>query len=247
MGMGFDIPGIDGIRFHVAPNGIGDVQCTAEPGHAQDTPKTTLPSCTLLYPLSPCVSCAITKATAARYLNPIDEVVFAQLVASSAARVAEPVYREADFAHEPSAPRTTVVPLLPLLDPSIVEDEWGLTSSCAHSHRSTPRDDVGWREVSIEAAATSGSSSSLARRPGAAADFVRGSLANNVPFTPGGAGWEDAAAEAAAARQAAARRASVAWLTEYESGVYSGVPPASLRLRGRTRRWTRLVATAKVQ
>ena len=223
--MGFDIPGIDGIRFHVAPNGIGDVQCTAEPGHAQDTPKTTLPSCTLLYPLSPCVSCAITKATAARYLNPIDEVVFAQLVASSAARVAEPVYREADFAHEPSAPRTTVVPLLPLLDPSIVEDEWGLTSSCAHSHRSTPRDDVGWREVSIEAAATSGSSSSLARRPGAAADFVRGSLANNVPFTPGGAGWEDAAAEAAAARQAAARRASVAWLTEYESGVYSGVPP----------------------
>ena len=154
--MGFDIPGIDGIRFHVAPNGIGDVQCTAEPGHAQDTPKTTLPSCTLLYPLSPCVSCAITKATAARYLNPIDEVVFAQLVASSAARVAEPVYREADFAHEPSAPRTTVVPLLPLLDPSVVEDEWGLTSSCAHSHRSTPRDDVGWREVSIEAAGTSG-------------------------------------------------------------------------------------------
>ena len=193
------------------------------------------------------VCLAQTKATAARYLNPIDEVVFAQLVASSAARVAEPVYREADFAHEPSAPRTTVVPLLPLLDPSIVEDEWGLTSSCAHSHRSTPRDDVGWREVSIEAAATSGSSSSLARRPGAAADFVRGSLANNVPFTPGGAGWEDAAAEAAAARQAAARRASVAWLTEYESGVYSGVPPASLRLRGRTRRWTRLGATAKVQ
>ena len=161
--MGFDIPCIDGIRFHVAPNGIGDVQCTAEPGHAQDTPKTTLPSCTLLYPLSPCVSCAITKATAARYLNPIDEVVSAQLAASSAARVAEPVYREADFAHEPSAPRTTVVPLLPLLDPSIVEDEWGLTSSCAHSHRSTPRDDVGWREVSIEAAGTSGSSSSLAR------------------------------------------------------------------------------------
>ena len=222
--MGFDIPGIDGIRFHVAPNGIGDVQCTAEPGHAQDTPKTTLPSCTLLYPLSPCVSCAITKATAARYLNPIDEVVFAQLVASSAARVAEPVYREADFAHEPSAPRTTVVPLLPLLDPSIVEDEWGLTSSCAHSHRSTPRDDVGWREVSIEAAGTSGSSSSLARRPGAAA-FARQSCLYTRRS------WLGRCRRGGRrGRQAAARRASVAWLT-CESGVYSGVPPASLRHR----------------
>jgi hypothetical protein len=39
-------------------------------------------------------------------------------------------------------------------------------------------------------------------RPGAASDFVRGSLAN-LPFTPGGAGWEDAAADAAVAREAA--------------------------------------------
>ena len=220
--MGFGIPGIDGIRFHVAPTGIGDVQCTAEPEHTQDTPRATLPAATTLFPLSPMPDPDELKAAAAKYLNPIDEDIFAQLAAASATRVAEPVYSEAELVHHPSAPRTTVVPLLPPLDPSVVGDEWGASPSGAHG--STTRAEVGWKEVSIEAPGTSGSSSSLARRPGAAADFVRGSLAN-VPFTPGGAGWEDAAAEAAAARQAAARRASAAWLVEYESGVYSGVPP----------------------
>ena len=106
------------------------------------------------------------KAAAAKYLNPIDEDIFAQLAAASATRVAEPVYSEAELVHHPSAPRTTVVPLLPPLDPSVVGDEWGASPSGAHG--STTRAEVGWKEVSIEAPGTSGSSSSLARRPGAA-------------------------------------------------------------------------------
>ena len=80
--MGFGIPGIDGIRFHVAPTGIGDVQCTAEPEHTQDTPRATLPAATTLFPLSPMPDPDELKAAAAKYLNPIDEDIFAQLAAA---------------------------------------------------------------------------------------------------------------------------------------------------------------------
>jgi hypothetical protein len=81
------------------------------------------------------------KAAAAKYLNPIDEDIFAQLAAASATRVAEPVYSEAELVHHPSAPRTTVVPLLPPLDPSVVGDQWGASPSGAHG--STTRAEVG--------------------------------------------------------------------------------------------------------
>ena len=155
----------------------------------------------------------------------------ARAAAETAARLVDAPRRPAPprLVWEPSAPKTTVVPILPRLDPAIVGDEWG------HPTQTAPRDPnitqapkpptaVGWREVAVDDAGASGDSSSLARQPGASSDFVRGSLAN-VPFTPGGAGWETAAAEASAAREASARHASVGWLAEYEAGVFSGTPP----------------------
>ena len=62
-----------------------------------------------------------------------------------------------------------------------------------------------------------------ARQPGRVVR-LRARILANVPFTPGGAGWETAAAEASAAREASARHASVGWLAEYEAGVFSGTP-----------------------
>jgi|AntAceMinimDraft_5_1070358.scaffolds.fasta_scaffold60776_1 antiviral helicase SKI2 len=227
--MGFSIPGLDELRFHLAPTGSGDVHVRVEPVAYQDpsTPSTPGEADVHLYPLAALPSPRATHAaTAAEHLRPVDDEFFARLAAAAAGRLAagREQCETPELVHQLSAPRTTVVPTLPPLDPSIVADEWGAggtgTGASGRVHLAPP----GWKEVLLEDEGTSGTSSSLARRPGAAADFVRGSLAN-LPFTPGGAGWEAAAAEAAAAREATARHASASWLAEYEAGVYAAVPP----------------------
>ena len=48
---------------------------------------------------------------------------------------------------------------------------------------------------------------------------MRGSF-SQVPFTPGGEGWDAAARESAAKRMELASRAGKAWLEEFEAGTY---------------------------
>ena len=251
--MGFVIPGIDSLRFTVAPTGTGDVhvRVSSRDGSSHDdagedddatTRLSRIPPATHLYPLDPNPPLdAFLGVGAAERARANAADARARAAAETAARLVDAPRRPAPprLVWEPSAPKTTVVPILPRLDPAIVGDEWG------HPTQTAPRDPnitqapkpptaVGWREVAVDDAGASGDSSSLARQPGASSDFVRGSLAN-VPFTPGGAGWETAAAEASAAREASARHASVGWLAEYEAGVFSGTPPGSTPRRGRIR------------
>ena len=237
--MGFVIPGIDLLRFTVAPTGTGDVhvRVSSRDGSSHDdagedddatTRLSRIPPATHLYPSTRTPLDAFLGVGAAERARANAADARARAAAETAARLVDAPRRPAPprLVWEPSAPKTTVVPILPRLDPAIVGDEWG------HPTQTAPRDPnitqpptaVGWREVALDDAGASGDSSSLARQPGAASDFVRGSLAN-VPFTPGGAGWETVAAEASAAREATARRASVGWLAEYEAGVFSGTPP----------------------
>lgn len=94
----------------------------------------------------------------------------------------------------------------------------------------TPRDDWAgfersksvdrdWVELELGVEGAAGDSSSLMRTPAPQGDFVRGSF-GQVPFTPGGEGWEAAARESAAKRVELADRAGRAWLEEFEAGVY---------------------------
>ena len=76
-----------------------------------------------------------------------------------------------------------------------------------------------WIEIECGADGGAGDSSSLARAPAPQSDFVRGSL-SQMPFTPGGAGWDAAARESALKRAALAKRAGKAWLEEFEAGTY---------------------------
>ena len=76
-----------------------------------------------------------------------------------------------------------------------------------------------WIEVELLAEGGAGDSSSLARSPAPQSDFVRGSF-SQVPFTPGGEGWDAAARESAAKRMELASRAGKAWLEEFEAGTY---------------------------
>ena len=76
-----------------------------------------------------------------------------------------------------------------------------------------------WIEIECGADGGAGDSSSLARAPAPQSDFVRGSL-SQMPFTPGGAGWDAAARESALKRANLANRAGKAWLEEFEAGTY---------------------------
>jgi hypothetical protein len=187
--MGFDIPGLDEIRFHLAPTGTGDVHIHAEPvANIENTATTTLPPAVHLYPLAPLPDArSVRTAVAAEHLRAVDDEFFARLVAAAAARVAQgQEYRAIpELVHEPSAPYTVVVPTLPPLDPSIVADEWGVGGGGGGGGGGGDRGGgggrqlssllpaVGWKEVALEDAGTSGTSSSLARRPGRVGTFHR--------------------------------------------------------------------------
>jgi hypothetical protein len=132
--MGFGIPGVDELRFNIAPTGSGDVHVHVEPvAHVEDTrvpDSATLPPPTWLYPLRALPAAAdLVHAATSEHLRPVNDAFFVQLAAASAARVSVPEYRESGLLHESSAPRTIVVPTLPPLDPCIVADQWGVAGS----------------------------------------------------------------------------------------------------------------------
>jgi len=87
-----------------------------------------------------------------------------------------------------------------------------------------------WMEISIKANGGARDSSSLTRAPAPRSDFARGS-SSQVPFTPGGAGWDAAARESASRRENLAKRAGAKWLEEFESGKYlsTSTLPRTLR------------------
>ena len=182
--MGFVIPGIDSLRFTVAPTGTGDVhvRVSSRDGSSHDDagedddattrlsripqPRTSTPSTRT----PPWTRSSASAPPNARARTP---PMHARAAAETAARLVDAPRRPAPprLVWEPSAPKTTVVPILPRLDPAIVGDEWG------HPTQTAPRDPnitqapkpptaVGWREVAVDDAGASGDSSA-ARQPGA--------------------------------------------------------------------------------
>ena len=203
--MGFVIPGIEALEFNLAPTASGDVVAqvefvdAGERGSGEATMAKAHP-----YPLPPLPSPPPTRETIeATHARPISEAYFAALASKAAAKLASSTdllrasSRGATQTHRPSAPRHRVVPILPRLDPSKIALDGAISGPAildASSPRSTARN-VGWKEEARVHAGDSASSSSMARAPGDAGDFVRGSL-SNAPFTPGGAGWNERAAAA---------------------------------------------------
>jgi len=88
-----------------------------------------------------------------------------------------------------------------------------------------------WMEVDLFTEGAAGNSSSLARAPAPASDFVRGSF-NQVPFTPGGDGWDSAAKDGAAKRAELCKQAGQAWLEEFQAGTYLSASELPTTLNG---------------
>ena len=136
----------------------------------------------------------------ARRASELDDALIAS--ASTMARVK----LSAHFAGaEPSEAEAAVLPRAPTPTPYDVD------AYDAHSTPTPSKDWVerearrerlattDWIEVELLAEGVAGDSSSLARAPAPQSDFVRGSF-SQVPFTPGGEGWDAAARESAAKR-----------------------------------------------
>ena len=135
----------------------------------------------------------------------------------------------------PSDADGTLVPRAPTPVPHDV-DAYDMTSTpkpstdwaVFTSKSSVERD---WVELELRADGDAGDSSALTRAPAPQSDFVRGSFAQ-VPFTPGGEGWDAAARESAANRADLAKRAGSAWLEEFDSGVYMSTSQLPVTLAG---------------
>ena len=237
--MGFAVPGLDDLRFHLAASGVGDVHlrvdAPGDDGTASTSAHDALPAATWPYPLDPRVSLEALRAPAeaerARAMRL--EAALAN-AAAAAARVTDAyVFGEGGTIVEPSAPETDVAPTLPPLSPTVAGDAmWGGEARAYERARSAAQRDetdetdetaasdeddevaVGWRETARGADR---------RRRGAPADFVRGATTQQ-PFTPGGAGWEAAAQATARRRDAEAKRLSASWLAEFEADVFAGTP-----------------------
>ncbi len=88
-----------------------------------------------------------------------------------------------------------------------------------HESQTHVLEETDWIEVDLLSEGGARDSSSLARAPAPQSDFVRGSF-SQVPFTPGGEGWDAAARESMVKRAELAERAGAAWLEEFKAGVY---------------------------
>ena len=237
---GFVIPGIDSLRFTVAPTGTGDVhvRVSSRDGSSHDdagedddatTRLSRIPPATHLYPLDPnpprTRSSASAPPNARARTPPMHARAPPRDRRPTGGRAPPPrpapsrlgTLRPEDHrgAHPPGAstPRSSAT------SGAIPRRQPRATRTLRKPRNPRPRSDgARWRWTTPARRGLI----SLARQPGASSD-VRGSYAN-VPFTPSGAGWETAAAEASAAREASARHASVGWLAEYEAGVFSGTP-----------------------
>ena len=126
---------------------------------------------------------------------------------------------------EPSEPDAAVLPRPPLLTPYDV-DAYDAHSTPTpsvdwinHESQTHVLEETDWIEVDLLSEGGARDSSSLARAPAPQSDFVRGSF-SQVPFTPGGEGWDAAARESMVKRAELAERAGAAWLEEFKAGVY---------------------------
>lgn len=126
---------------------------------------------------------------------------------------------------EPSEPDTAVLPRPPLLTPYDV-DAYDAHSTqtpsvdwIKHESETHTLEETDWIEVDLLSEGRARDSSSLMRAPAPQSDFVRGSF-SQVPFTPGGEGWDAAARESMAKRTDLAERAGAAWLEEFKAGIY---------------------------
>jgi hypothetical protein len=130
--MGFAVPGLDDLRFHLAASGVGDVHLRVDaPGNdgtASASAHDALPAATWPYPLDPRVSLEALRAPAeaerARARRLEDALANA---AAAAARVTDAyVFDEGGTILEPSAPETEVAPTLPPLSPRVAGNAaWG--------------------------------------------------------------------------------------------------------------------------
>ena len=226
LAMGFTVPGLGDLRFHLAETGVGDVHLRVDAsgsGVGSGSSYDDLPPATWAYPLDTRLDLEGLRHAAEMERAQSRRAAEALAAASSAAeRITDVlVLDEGRCIIEPTTPETVVLPTLPKLDPQFIGDEWGRKNGEINGNDVTTTS-TGWLEQSID---TSGVHTNGVHRPvGASQDFVRGSTSNQ-PFTPGGEGWDKAAIEAAKARSLNSKKKSQTWLAEFEKGVFAGTSP----------------------
>jgi len=146
-----------------------------------------------------------------------------EALVTSARNISSVRLRESAPVATPSDAEATLVPRAPTLVPHDV-DAYDTTSTPKPStdwadFESKRRIEQDWIELELRVDGGAGDSSALTRAPAPQSDFVRGSFAQ-IPFTPGGEGWDAAARKSALNRADLAKRAGSAWLEEFASGVY---------------------------
>ena len=134
--MGFHVPGLGDLRFHLAPTGVGDVHLRVDvprEGDEDDSGSDTrrayhaLPPKTWPYPLDSRVCLAQMREPALKERAMASRAEESLVAASSAATRVTDAYVLAygNTVIEPSFPETVVVPTLPPLSPRVAGDNWG--------------------------------------------------------------------------------------------------------------------------